>query len=209
MKYDDKLEEIIIKALGNRQRGKIPLDDMKEAAVLMPLFVKDEKWHILLSQRSGKVEHHKGEVSFPGGARETEDQSLEQTALRETWEEIGLPEDRVRVLGRVDDHYTYSGFRITPFVGVIPHPFDFKISKIEVDHLLEVSIESMLDISRYEVHKTGFFGDNNYTCTFVHDNGDIIWGATARIIVHFLNLIYGLEIPNLTWNRPAEKTSSP
>src|SRR5512139_3161706 len=80
------------------------------AAVLVPLLYGDGEWHVLVTQRTEQVEHHKGQISFPGGACDTGDAGLRATALRETFEEIGVPPESVEVLGQLDDFPTISNF---------------------------------------------------------------------------------------------------
>ena len=103
------------------------------AAVLVPLLEKAGEWHVLVTQRTNEVQHHRGQISFPGGACDTDDASLQATALRETYEEIGVPPAAVEVLGLLDDMWTSSRFAITPVVGVIPYPFAFRLNPAEVE----------------------------------------------------------------------------
>ena len=184
----------IAHALETYERNVIPLDRWRESAVLIPVFFKDDELQVLLTKRSNDVEHHKGEVSFPGGARDPEDEDLIATALRETWEEVGVPVEDVQVLGAVDDHLTYTGFRITPYAGLIPYPYPFNPSDNEIDHVIEIPIREVMENERFEVHKTGFVLDDKYTYSFPY-NGDVVWGATARILVHFLSIVYGFDAP--------------
>jgi len=158
------------------------------AAVLVPLFEKDASCHLLFTMRSHQVRHHRGQISFPGGAFDEEDADLKRTALREASEEIGLREKEVQVLGILDDIITTSEFIVTPFVGVFPYPYPFKVNPFEISELIEVPLAFLLD--------PGCFGEKE-----ILDNGlkrivesyqyqrHIIWGATARILKQFLDLI--------------------
>jgi len=102
------------------------------AAVMVLIYLKDGLYCILLNKRTDLVEHHKGEMSFPGGRKDEEDRTLLETALRETHEEMGVRPQDVEVLGRLNDTPTSSGFLITPFVGTIPYPYEFSPSDEEV-----------------------------------------------------------------------------
>ena len=100
--------------------------EARPAAVLVPLLQAEGEWRLLLTQRTHTVESHKGQVAFPGGRVDPEDESRVATALRETEEEIGLPRDRVRVLGQLDELLTVTQYRVTPVVGVVPWPWDWR-----------------------------------------------------------------------------------
>jgi 8-oxo-dGTP pyrophosphatase MutT (NUDIX family) len=157
------------------------------AAVLVPLFKNDHGYQILFTERTHKVEHHKGQISFPGGAVESQDKSYEETALREACEEIGLLPKHVEVLGRLDDETTVaSQFIVHPFVGLIPHPYEFKTNQAEVEKLINVPFKYFL--SDDPAHKCSSidFDDFTYHGTVYLHQGDVIWGATARIMDHFI-----------------------
>ena len=115
------------------------------AAVLMPIFRDETGYKVLFTKRTDKVEHHKGQISFPGGAVEKEDRSLEETALRETYEEIGLLKKDIRILGPLDDTYTFgTDFIVHPFVGEIPYPYDVTINPKEVDRIITIPLDIFL-----------------------------------------------------------------
>ena len=170
---------------------KVTHTHYRHAGVLVPLFKDNGEYNVLFTKRTNRVEHHKGQVSFPGGRVDDEDASVEDTALRETHEEIGLPGDEVTILGRTDDMVTLtSSFIVHPFVGLIPYPYDFRISTDEVKRLVHVPLEI-------------FFSDNNssYKKDVIEIEGttypgpayeyeeDVIWGATARIMENFIHII--------------------
>lgn len=175
-------------ALSSRLKCSINDDKLNRAAVLIPIFCKDGLYHILFTRRSNQVVHHKGQVSFPGGARHESDLNLVETAIRETWEEIGLQKQNIEILGELDDHVTVSsGFVISPFVGFIPYPYDFKISQAEIDELFYVPVPELLQITdvMQEHHDIG--GQVFTTYTYDYD-GRIIWGATAGILHQLLDI---------------------
>ena len=125
-------------------REPAPLDpdpDLVPAGVLVPLFVAAEQFQVLFIQRTLLVKDHRGQIAFPGGVRDPEDAHLLATALRETEEEIGLAPEAVEVLGTLAPVATITGYHITPFVGLIPHPYDFRPSPREVKRLLPLPLE--------------------------------------------------------------------
>jgi len=158
------------------------------AAVLLPLLCKDGEWHVLVTQRTEQVEHHKGQVSFPGGACDVEDADLRSTALRETFEEIGVPPDSVEILGQLDDFPTISHFIVTPFVGVIPHPFAYRLNRREVEAIVEVPLSFLRDPAHLRTEQREHEG-HLYDLLFWDYGSYTIWGATARILKTLLDLI--------------------
>ena len=160
------------------------------AAVLMPLFIKNGKYHLLFIQRTDRVRDHKGQISFPGGAYEKEDKDLQNTALREAEEEIGLDRKQVKILGQLDDMAT-AGTRyiISPYVGLIPYPFDFKVDHFETDEILELPLTDFLDKNTCE-EGTAMIDDKSVPSYFYHcKGGKIVWGATARIVKQFAEIL--------------------
>ena len=188
MTETDNLPSQIKKILDNKEPRELTDSETNyiHAAVLVPLFKNDHGYQILFTERTHKVEHHKGQISFPGGAVESQDKSYEETALREACEEIGLLPKHVEVLGRLDDETTVaSQFIVHPFVGLIPHPYEFKINQAEVEKLINVPFKHFL--SDDPAHKCSSidFDDFTYHGTVYIHQGDVIWGATARIMDHF------------------------
>ncbi len=158
------------------------------AAVLVPILFKEEEWHVLVTQRTEHVEHHKGQISFPGGACDVQDADLEATALRETFEEIGIPPDEVEILGVLDDVPTVTNFAVTPFVAVIPHPFDYRLNGHEVEAVIEVPLSFLLDTDHLRVAEREHQG--RIYQVLVWDYGPFaIWGATAQILKGLLELL--------------------
>ena len=166
---------------------------LKPAAVLIPLFEKNDEFHILLMKRSDEVEYHKGQISFPGGGHDKEDLTMRDTALREAWEEVGLKPEDAEVICELDDcHTASSGFRVAPFVAVIPHPYPFQTNKHEVKELLDVPLSVFLNPDNYETRSMGgsMHGGNEF---FVQYQDNVIWGATARMLRHFADLLRAHE----------------
>ena len=158
------------------------------AAVLIPLICKDGEWHIVVTQRTQNVEHHKGQISFPGGACEPQDKDLLATALRETQEEIGVPPEAVEVLGTLDDFSTITHFVVTPFVGILPYPFAYKPSDHEVEAIIEVPLSFLLDPAHLRVEQREHKGQS-LEVLFWEFGAYTIWGATARILKDFLDSV--------------------
>ncbi len=158
------------------------------AGVMLLLYRKDGELRVLLNRRTDQVEHHKGQISFPGGAKDPEDVTILATALRETSEEMGVTEDHVEVICRLDQVSTRTGFTITPFVGAIPPTYPFRSSDIEVAEVLEVPLSTLLDSDNWITEeRQGPEGTQvSYSYRF---NEHVIWGATARILSQFLGLI--------------------
>lgn len=183
----DLIEEIR-RILANRERRIIHQPSFARAAVLVPLFHKEGYCHLLLTKRTDRVKHHKGEISFPGGMVDEGDSNLEKTALREAHEEIGLREEDVRIIGVLDDIVTITQFVVTPIVGLFPYPYPFKTSPIEIAELIEVPLHFLLTKENYNEQEINRMGKREVV--FAYQYGPYtIWGATARILKQFLDLI--------------------
>ncbi len=132
--------------------------------------------------------HHKGQISFPGGARSKTDTTLLDTALRESWEEIGLEAKDAEIVGELDDTpTTTSGFNISPFVAFIPYPYKFTLSPYEIEEIFSISISALLHkASRKEERYT--FGSQTFVNYSYEYEGRVIWGATARIVEQLLEI---------------------
>lgn len=164
----------------------------RQAAVLLPLFKNVTEYHLVFTKRTETLTHHKGQVAFPGGSYEPADGDLLTTALRESFEEVGLCPEHVSILGRLDDLATFStNFTISPFVGVIPYPYPFRPNPLEVAVVFDVPVSVLADptVGRSYL-RTRDDGATIEDYEF-HVNGHVIWGATARIIRHFLGVISG------------------
>ena len=181
-------------ALNARQILRINNEKMKVSAVLVPVFLKKGQYHLLFIKRAERVKDHKGQISFPGGAYEKADGFLLNTALRETREEIGVTPEDVEVLGELDDTpTTTSNYIISPFVGVIPYPYNFKLDNWETEELIEIPITALLDKNCFSESITVQNGEEINTYFFKYDNRSI-WGATAKILKQFLEIYTGKSI---------------
>lgn len=164
----------------------------RQAAVLLPLFQSASDYHIVFTKRTDTLKHHKGQVSFPGGSFEPADGDLLTTALRESYEEVGIQPDHVRILGRLDDLATFSTpFTISPFVGLIPYPYPFRPNPLEVAMVFDVPVSVLADPSV----GCSYVRARDDGATIIdyefHIGGHVIWGATARIVHHLLTLMKG------------------
>lgn len=160
---------------------------LKCAAVLIPLVWQAEEWHILYTRRTDRVESHKGQVSFPGGACDEGETTPEQTALREADEEIGLHPDDVRVLGRLSNLITITYFRVTPVVGVVKWPTVFRVGEHEVARIFTIPLAWLADpLNRWQFEMPG---RSRSLIAYHPYDGELLWGATARMTMDFLNVI--------------------
>jgi len=158
----------------------------REAAVLMPVFEWEHEYHFLLTRRTEEVQTHKGQISFPGGMREG-GEDLTQTALRETFEEVGIEAGRIEILGRFHDYVSINSYRVTPFAGFINGPFITVPQVHEVAEILQVPFRIFLDPERLRVEKSTRYQETEvYFYTYgTHQ----IWGLTARIIKDFMETL--------------------
>jgi 8-oxo-dGTP pyrophosphatase MutT (NUDIX family) len=165
-------------------------ESLARAAVLLPLYEHRDELHVLFTRRSELVEHHKGQISFPGGAWDVGDGDLSLTALRETWEEIGVDREHVELLGQLDEMITVSNFLVRPFVGRItePGPYPFSHSEIEVAEILEVPLSHLLDDANVLAEERVYQGRRGMAYSYQWRD-HVIWGATARILHQFLELL--------------------
>jgi 8-oxo-dGTP pyrophosphatase MutT (NUDIX family) len=197
MQAGDTFKENLKAILASREPKRIASSNphYKEASVLVPLFRNHGRFWLLFTKRTSSVEYHKGEVSFPGGTVDSGDDTHERTALRETFEEIGVREEDIEILGRLDDMTTLtSQFIIHPFVGMIRFPYSFHVSRKEVERLIQVPLEFFLDPSQPLPHSIEYRGERMEIPAFIYGDA-VIWGATERILEHFIGLIRnGIEL---------------
>jgi len=151
------------------------------AAVLIPLVEKQTGLHILLTKRSSQLKKHPSQISFPGGKKDSNDTNLEQTALRESHEEIGLPSEIVQFLGALPCHETVTNFEITPYIGLLTNEFEPKINSGEVAELFSVPLEHLLKTDNFVIQSRYWNRKKRYYYTIPY-GPHYIWGATARIL---------------------------
>ena len=183
------LREIARARLATYEPAAMPLASWRPAAVLLLLYSVGGAEHMLFTLRTDTVEHHKGQISFPGGAVHEADADLETTALRETYEEVGVDPPAVEIIGRLDDMITSSDYRVTPFVGILHGgPYEFVPSPFEVAKILEVPLLHLLNPANFVEDRRE--RDGHFVVTPAYNFGEHrIWGATARMLSGFLELI--------------------
>jgi 8-oxo-dGTP pyrophosphatase MutT (NUDIX family) len=157
------------------------VDEQVPAAVLVALYESgEEDLRVILTKRRADLRRHAGEISFPGGRRDPEDETLTDTALREAEEEIGLARSEVTLVGALERTSTFvTNYAIHPFVGLLEGPHQWRASELEVDAVLEPTLHQVRDgRTRTQIERRGFTFE---TDAYVFD-GQLVWGATARIL---------------------------
>jgi 8-oxo-dGTP pyrophosphatase MutT (NUDIX family) len=154
---------------------------LRPAAVLVPVWLRPEGATLILTKRSSHLKHHPGQIAFPGGKVDATDTSPKAAALRETQEEIGLPPDRVEILGTLPVHETVTGFAVTPFIGLIRGAFNPTPEAGEVEEVFTVPLSHALTPARFAVERRQWMGvwRRYYAVPY---GPYYIWGATARIL---------------------------
>jgi 8-oxo-dGTP pyrophosphatase MutT (NUDIX family) len=187
----DDLPVRLSRALAARQPRVQAEGHPQPAAVLVPLYQDEGIWHVLYTLRTDSVDAHRGQVSFPGGRIEPEDTGAEQAALREAEEEIGVSPDDVRILGRLDPLLTVTQFLIEPVVGLIPWPYPLRLNTEEVALAFGVPLDWLGDPQNAEQHGQLplVTGSPVPVYFFRAFQGQVIWGATARITLNLLELL--------------------
>jgi 8-oxo-dGTP pyrophosphatase MutT (NUDIX family) len=180
----------IVETFWNPARSAEP----RPAAVLIPLYQHDGEWHVLLTERTHTVAEHQGQVAFPGGKTDPTDKDRIETALRETAEEIGLPPERVEVLGTMPEFLTSTGYHVTPVAGVIPWPCDLNLSAAELARVFGVPLRWVADPAHLTIEMWEHPGKGPGTPVYFFRYGEhTIWGATARMLHAFVEIL--LSIP--------------
>jgi len=162
--------------------------ELRQAAVLVPLVDHPDGLTIIFTQRTTHLAAHAGQISFPGGGFEPCDVDATACALRETGEEIGLPPEKVDVLGRLDTYITRTGFEITPVVGVIRPPVTFAPDPFEVAEVFEVPLEFFLEPGNLRKEGREFQGARRHFYVFPYQDR-YIWGATAGMLVNLVDVL--------------------
>jgi 8-oxo-dGTP pyrophosphatase MutT (NUDIX family) len=181
------LSQIIRTKLSELPLRRLEMEYTREAAVLMPIIELDGEPCFLLTVRTKDVKTHKGQISFPGGMRH-DGEPLLTTALRETYEEVGIAADRIEVLGRFHEYASITGYCVTPFAGYIPTPFSAVPHAGEVAEILNVPMRIFLDPVRVRIEQRYRLGQK-MDVHFYSYEAHQIWGLTARIIRDFMEQI--------------------
>jgi len=186
----EPLLRAIHQVMASHQPRRIQPEGRPEAAVLLLIYEVHGEPHILFTLRTHLVETHKGQISFPGGAADPEDDDLRLTALRETFEELGVRPEDVDVAGQLDDSPSISGFMVTPYVGFIrgPVPYPFRPNRHEVAELIEVPLSHLMDRANVTEEARHIDGRDVVMYSYLFRE-HVIWGLTARILKQFLDLL--------------------
>ena len=187
-----KIFQALRLSLSAREKASVPSDGLRPAAVLILLYNKSGEPHILLNKRSQQVEHHKGEISFPGGGRDPEDADFLATALRETHEEMGVEPKDVTIIGELDDVVTRSDFCVRVYVGTIPYPYPFKPYAREVAEVLEAPMSSLLDKANWREEARLADGDLHRSYSYAYKE-HLVYGATAMMVRQLIDVYSSLE----------------
>ena len=184
--------ERIAKALQYRFPKSIAGTGFKPAAVLVPVEERANGDYLVLTKRAESLSHHSGQVAFPGGRVDDSDAGEIAAALRESQEEIGLQPRDVRVLGRLDQVNAAYGFLVTPFVGVIPANYEFKINPAETSAVASVPIAALMESPNFKLDEA--LSSRGHPSYHFYVNDWDVWGVTARIIAQFLELVYDFQV---------------
>jgi len=158
------------------------------AAVLIPLLLKDDGLWVLLTQRTNHLHDHAGQISFPGGRMDPDDQSPNETALRESEEEIGLDRKRVEIIGHLPQYLTVSGYSVTPVVGLVQAQAEYVLDEFEVADIFEVPLSFLLDPANHQVRVWQSEQGGRRFYAMPYENR-FIWGATAGMLRNLYHLL--------------------
>ncbi len=163
---------------------RLPPDEARPAAVLVPLYIEGGRLFTVLTRRSDELPHHAGQIAFPGGGLELGEDAW-AGALRESWEELALDPRRVLKLGQLDEVTSPAGFRVVPCVGAVPVPLEIDASTSEIDEVFSVPLLALADPAAAEEREIDFDGHRR-SIRIYHHAGRQIWGLTARILQNLL-----------------------
>jgi 8-oxo-dGTP pyrophosphatase MutT (NUDIX family) len=155
---------------------------LKPAGVLIPIIEHEESLTVLLTRRSSALRYHASQVSFPGGRMEAGDADIRATALRETWEEVGIQPADVDIAGYLEPTPTITGYAVTAVVGIVRSGVELRIDPNEVERAFEVPLAYLLDVANERASEREWNGLRLPIVEF-HFASERIWGATANILL--------------------------
>lgn len=164
--------------------GRLRPKRLVPAAVLVPVIERNDRLSLLLTQRAAHLKHHAGQISFPGGRLEPGDIDARAAALRETREEVGLGAEHVDVVGYLDNYFTITGYSVTPVVGLVQTPPQWRLDPAEVEDAFEVPLPHALDPAQHRRRQKHIAGYEIPIYEILWERRRI-WGATAAMIVAF------------------------
>lgn len=177
--------ELLAERLRQPAPKPLPLENLRPAAVLIPLFRADGEDWLLLTRRTAELKHHSGEISFPGGGSHDEDASLRETALRETSEEMGIAPQDVTIHGQLDDFISVYGYRVTPYVGSFPAPYAYTPNPAEIAEVIELPLRRFLEAGVWHQEDWQHQG-RRHPVDFYQVDDHLVWGLTATMLRHLL-----------------------
>ena len=162
--------------------------DLVPVAVLVPLVERPDGITTMLTQRTNHLAHHPGQISFPGGHVDPGDGTPEETALRETEEEVGVHRRHIEIIGRLDEYRVRTGFSVTPVVGLLTPPFEVTPEAYEVAEVFEVPLDFLMNPDNHERHSRDYKGNTRKFYAMPYDDY-YIWGATAGMLVNLYDVL--------------------
>jgi 8-oxo-dGTP pyrophosphatase MutT (NUDIX family) len=181
---------------GVREHEPVSVADAERwAGVLATVLSREGEPHVLFTKRADHLGEHPGQMSFPGGSREPSDDDLEATARREGEEEIGLRDEEITTVGRLDDITTVTGYAIRPFVAEVPDR-EYVPNENEVAEIAVLSVEKLVDLANYESERREHPHRGDVRLHFFHVDGYTVWGATGRLLVQLLELTTDWDAPD-------------
>ncbi len=168
---------------------------LNPSAVLVPLYVCQDKVWMLLTRRTDTVSHHKCQISFPGGRRDESDRDEAHTALREFEEEMGIPASKVEIFGRLDEQPVITRYCIAPFVGELEYPFTSNPNADEIEDVLPMPLDEFLVPENHRLTEQEFEG-RVFPIHYFQIGRETVWGATGRIIADLLEVCFDYRPPD-------------
>lgn len=169
------------------------IEKLRHAAVLIPMFTVDDQWHVLLTRRSETLVEHRGQVAYPGGAKERQDKDLQQTALREMQEEIGVNPKDVDVFGHLGDMPVITGYLVRPYVGKIRWPYDLTLSYDEVHSVFTLPLSWLAEPQNRRIQFRSFAGREFPVIFYDPYDGHQLWGASAEMTLALLSALHMMD----------------
>ncbi len=190
--FDRRVAAVVSREPVRIDRSVAP-PDFRDAGVLIPYWHDGESVQMLFTLRTSHLPSHSGQISFPGGAHEDGDPGLMATALRETEEELGIPEADFDIVGRLDDAWSIHHYVVQCYLGRLPGPPTLRPDPYEVERVIIVDVERLLDPSIYRVRDFEH-GGHRFPLHYFDYDGDVIWGLTGGILYGLLRLLRGQEL---------------